>query len=348
MEINDVLRPIGSALEQLVHGGLTIGPGLLDFGLALLIGLGVLQGLFRGGIRQIGSLLGLFVGARLGITHMDEAGRAVGRVVDLPAELVPYVGFLLVLLSVRLAADLLALLGARGLGWVGFGAADRIIGGALGGFRTALTASIFLTVFGFLGIPDQQTQARSQWYKPVKETLPVTWSVVRSVIPEIGRLSNLPDNLSTAMQSTFRETSGYGGASGPTTGESGGPWQVPTSPDTRPPSPEPGPPSPKTGPNGTLSEAVGNGIEKLIEKGNELGQRLGEDLSRDHWWNRPGERMGTGDRPGRYPKQERPLPRRYGRSGGRAGPPRRASPPPPARPYPNRRPLPSRNGSGGN
>jgi hypothetical protein len=105
------------------------------------------------------------------------------------------VGFLVVFAVVQLGVRGTSMAVGHVIEMAGLTSANRAAGGAFGAFKAALVASILLTVGGEVGIPDRQARAESKWYRPVQQTLPITWDILNSVIPEVGQLSEVKRNL---------------------------------------------------------------------------------------------------------------------------------------------------------
>lgn len=202
-----------SGLDFSAFGGSGFGitPEMLDAGVFVLVALGVVQGFFRGGIRQISGFVGLVLGIKIGLEQMHQAGSWAAGHVDFASALEPYVGFVLLFFLVRMAVYLIGFTVLWVVGLFGLQIVDKMAGSALGAMKTALTISLFFVVFGYLGIPDASVRSESRFYATIHGTLPRAYSVVRTIIPDLGRLEDLPQDIVAMMKEQF--TGGVVGSS---------------------------------------------------------------------------------------------------------------------------------------
>lgn len=195
--VEGAVQSLWNGLSNLATGGvgLEIGGGMLDLILLGVIGLGAIRGYMRGGVEQIGSLLGSVIGIWMGVRHASEGAAAFESFASVPSELEAPIGFLIVFGVVQVAVRGISMMTGHVIDLAGMASANRAAGGAFGAFKAALMASILLAVGGKIGIPDRQARIESKWFRPVQQTLPATWGVLRSVIPEVGRLSQVKQNV---------------------------------------------------------------------------------------------------------------------------------------------------------
>jgi uncharacterized membrane protein required for colicin V production len=188
--------------------------GVLDLILVGGIVLGAVQGYMRGGVELIGSMLGVVIGGWAGATKAEKGAELVQQYVDIPEQTEVLMGFVVVFFAVQLMARGVTIALSHGAGLLGMGLPNRIAGSALGGFKAAITASIVLAIAGQLGLPQPQTRVESQWYQPVRQTLPVAWNATRDVFPGIGRLSSTPDRVFQAVREGIRKEANEGSSIG--------------------------------------------------------------------------------------------------------------------------------------
>ena len=149
------------------------------------VALGAYRGYKTGVLRQAVSILGWFVGFVLALQLMDAAGQALEASLPVDDTLAPVVGFVLVLVGVRLGLFLVrqaveSILDAFHLSFV-----NRAGGGVAGAFQGVLVASLLFLVLGALGVPSQETRRASASYAPVAEVLPQTWDAVAEHVPPL-------------------------------------------------------------------------------------------------------------------------------------------------------------------
>lgn len=193
--VEGAVQSVWSSLSNIVTGGIGMGGGLLDVILLGVIGFGAIRGYMRGGVAQIGSLLGYAAGIWMGSRHASAGAAVIENYVRVPSGLEMAVGFLVVFAVVQLGVRGTSMAVGHVIEMAGLTSANRAAGGAFGAFKAALVASILLTVGGEVGIPDRQARAESKWYQPVQQTLPITWDILNSMIPEVGQLSEVKRNL---------------------------------------------------------------------------------------------------------------------------------------------------------
>jgi membrane protein required for colicin V production len=154
-----------------------------------LVLVGVAAGAYRGYktgvLRQVIAIAGWFVAFILALQLMQAAGRVLVASLPVDEHLAPLVGFLLVLVAVRLALFLArqaaeSILDAFHLSFV-----NRLGGGAFGAFQGVLIVSLLLLVLGYLGVPQEQTRRASAAYEPVAAVLPETWDAVAEHVPRV-------------------------------------------------------------------------------------------------------------------------------------------------------------------
>lgn len=193
--VEGAVRSMWNSLTSLVTGGIGMGGGLLDLILVGAVGLGAIRGYMRGGVTQIGSLLGSVIGIWMGARHASQGAAVIEHYASVPSGLETPIGFLVVFAVVQVAVRGTSMAVGHVIEMAGMTGANRAAGGAFGAFKAALIASILLTVGGEIGIPDRQTRAESKWYQPVQQTLPVTWGVASNVVPGMSPLSEVKQDL---------------------------------------------------------------------------------------------------------------------------------------------------------
>lgn len=168
--------------------------------------LGAYRGYKTGILRQTIAILGWFVAFVLALQLMQPAGRAL--VVSLPVDenLAPLVGFLIVLVAVRLvlfiarqAAE--SLLEAFRLSFV-----NRLGGALFGAFQGILVISLLFLVLSYVGAPAPATRRASAAYGPVAAALPETWDALAEHVPRLRTAAEqfgrrVEDELSSWAQS---------------------------------------------------------------------------------------------------------------------------------------------------
>lgn len=193
----------GSSALSMSFPTFSVGSGVLDTGIVLLLLIGGVQGYLRGGVRQVTGLAGWLLGVTAGLKYMDGFGKGVQGVVTFPDEMVGVVGFAAAFLLVRIIAYSAGTAALIALGWMGLRIVDRVAGGALGGLKSGLTLSLFLTVAGYVGLPGDVAQTESRFYDEVKALMPWTYGVTRGLLPDIDPLRAVPHQITDVFNRSF-------------------------------------------------------------------------------------------------------------------------------------------------
>lgn len=181
----------------------SLGPGVLDTGIVVLLLVGGVQGYLRGGVRQVTGLAGWLLGVTAGLKYMDGMGKGVQSFVTFPDEMVGVVGFAAAFLVVRIVMYSAGTAVLTAMGWMGLRIVDRLTGGALGGLKSALTLSLFLTIGGYVGLPDGATQTESRFYDEVKSVMPWAYGMARGILPDIDPLRAVPHQIIDVFNRSF-------------------------------------------------------------------------------------------------------------------------------------------------
>ena len=160
--------------------------GTIDIVILIVIFIGLGRGFTTGGIRQVFSLVGLVVALVLAARMMEGVSGGIGDRVGVPPSMKPLLSFVAVFLGVQGAVYLLGRLFESVLQALSLGILNRLLGGAIGAFKAALLLSVLFFVGGYLGLPAQQSQEQSMFYRPIYDVLPSTWRMVSGRLPNIA------------------------------------------------------------------------------------------------------------------------------------------------------------------
>ena len=148
----------------------------LDLIILCLAGIGLVKGLFDGCIKQVVSLIGLYIAACSASGVADRVEKYVAKLNFLPdygVDMVSWlIGFMFIIgLFILIGNALNKFLGATPLGVI-----NHLFGGIIGVLIMSIFTSLLLNVVGYLDqksllIP-RTVQAESKLYIPVKEILP--------------------------------------------------------------------------------------------------------------------------------------------------------------------------------
>ena len=147
--------------------------------------MGAYRGYQTGVLRQAISIFGWFLAFVLALQLMDSAGGLLVMSLPIDRTLAPLVGFVIVLVSVRLIFFLLrqaaeSILEAFRLSFV-----NRMGGALFGAFQGVLVISLLFLILGYVGVPERDTRRSSATYTPVAAALPETWDALAEHVPTL-------------------------------------------------------------------------------------------------------------------------------------------------------------------
>lgn len=148
-------------------------------------GFGAYRGASTGILRQIASIVGWVVAFVLALQLMEPAGALLVQSLPVAEALAPLVGFVLVLLFVRLAFYGISRVAESVLNALRLSLLNRLGGGLFGAFQGVLVASLLFLVLGALGVPDGPTRRDAAFYRPVAAALPEAWDAVARHLPQV-------------------------------------------------------------------------------------------------------------------------------------------------------------------
>ncbi len=162
--------------------------GNLD--LVILVGLviGLARGFSTGGIRQLFSLAGILFAFVFAAQLMRSVGDRLAGSAGLSPGLAPIVGFIAIFLVVQVAAYAVSRLLETFLKALKLGIVNRVVGGAIGGFKAMLVLSLAFFAFGYVGIPEPASRDASLFYHTVSAILPGTWNYISARLPLLNRI----------------------------------------------------------------------------------------------------------------------------------------------------------------
>ena len=159
--------------------------------LLILVGLtiGLVIGLRSGLVKQVLSFVGMLAAFVLSLHLMKPVGEMAAGSLGISEDIAPIVGFVLVFLAVQVAVFGLTRLLEAVLGALKLTGLNRVLGGAVGAFKACLVLSVAFLVFGYLGVPADDTRDESALYAPVSTILPQAWGFVSDTFPQVARIS---------------------------------------------------------------------------------------------------------------------------------------------------------------
>lgn len=161
---------------------------ILDLIILGMLAVGMIVGLRSGLIKQVASLVGLVLAFVLGLQFMHPVGATAVESLGVSESLGPLLGFVLVFLGVQVAVFAVVKIVEGLIGALKLSSVNRVLGGAMGGFKAALVLSVAFLVLSNLDIPDANARSSSRLYVPVSSVVPETWEFITGEFPAVKQL----------------------------------------------------------------------------------------------------------------------------------------------------------------
>jgi membrane protein required for colicin V production len=154
--------------------------------LAFFVILGITKGLFR----EVFGLVGFLGGIVVGIIFTGPLSNWLApKISSIPYIIIPIISFLLLFLSVYLLSRLLAgwfssVFEALKLAWL-----NKLLGGAIGGFKGAILISLLLVFLSVLPVQSflNPIKEKSYFYNPLQNLLPSLYSLFSSSSTDLNK-----------------------------------------------------------------------------------------------------------------------------------------------------------------
>ena len=166
-----------------------LGMELLDIIILVLIGIGVIQGLMKGFLKQLFAIVGLVAGLLIARSLYNVVAMQLETIFGTSITIAQIVSFILIwvivpLLCIMVANVLTKALNAICLGWI-----NRLLGGLFGALKVLLLIGLGIYVFEYLDpkgeIIGKTKKEKSALYKPVKEFTNIFFPVLKNMTDKI-------------------------------------------------------------------------------------------------------------------------------------------------------------------
>jgi membrane protein required for colicin V production len=163
---------------------------LLDGFILVAVAGGLVRGLMLGAVRQVTSLVGVLVAFVAAVQWMRPLGTLLQDVTSLSDDMAALVAFVALFAGIQIVVSILTRLVESMLEVLALGLVNRVAGGLLGAFKSALLLSVLFLVLAAVELPDDQAREDSQFYTYVAPLLPQTWNAAADTFPNLRRLSD--------------------------------------------------------------------------------------------------------------------------------------------------------------
>jgi len=167
-----------------------MGFSLLDGFIVVILAAGLIRGFTVGAVRQIASLLGVFLALLVSAQLMHPIGGLLVATIGLSEAAGPIVGFVALFVGVWLLFVVLSRLLEHLIETLSLTLVNRAAGGLVGGLKAALLLSVLFLVLSQVEMPDRETRHQSVLYGPVASALPKTLEVASDYLPAAKRMSD--------------------------------------------------------------------------------------------------------------------------------------------------------------
>ena len=162
---------------------------VIDIIIIILIGVGVIQGLMKGFLKQLAAIVGLVAGLLIARALFGVVAEHLVNALGTSVTIAQILSFILIwvivpLLFILVASVLTKALDAVKLGWI-----NRLLGGLFGAIKVLLRVGLAIHVFEYIDpkseIISETKKESSALYNPVKEFTDVFFPVLKNVTDKI-------------------------------------------------------------------------------------------------------------------------------------------------------------------
>lgn len=162
---------------------------IIDIIILVLVGVGVIQGLMKGFLKQLATIVGLVAGLLIARALFGVVAEHLVNFLGTSLTIAQILSFILIwvivpLVCVMIASVLTKALDAINLGWI-----NRLLGGLLGAVKIILLIGLAIHVLEYIDpkseIIGETKKEASALYKPVKEFTDVFFPVLKDVTDKI-------------------------------------------------------------------------------------------------------------------------------------------------------------------
>ena len=162
---------------------------LLDIVILILIGVGVIQGLMKGFLKQLAIIIGLVAGLLIARALFGAVAEHLVVTIGTPITIAQILSFILIwilvpVLCIFVASILTKAMDAIKIGWI-----NRLLGALFGAIKVMLLIGMVIHVLEYLDpkseIISETKKAASTLYNPVKEFTNVFFPVLKDVTDKI-------------------------------------------------------------------------------------------------------------------------------------------------------------------
>ena len=162
---------------------------VIDIIILVLIGIGVIQGLMKGSIKQLAAVVGFVAGLLLARALFGTVAEQLAPALGTSITIAQILSFILIWVAVPIGCSLIASVLTKALNVINLGWLNRLLGALLGAVKVMLLVGIGIYVLEYIDPKSEMiskaTKEASLLYSPMKEFVEQCLPVVKGVTDEI-------------------------------------------------------------------------------------------------------------------------------------------------------------------
>ena len=163
--------------------------GIIDIVILLLVGIGVIQGLMKGAIRQLASIIGLVAGLLLARTLFGLVAERLAPVLNTSITIAQVISFVLIWVAVPLGCSLIASVLTKAFNAIHLGWLNRLAGALVGALKVLLLIGLAIHVLEYIDpkseVITKTNKNASTLYIPVRNYSDLFFPMVKGAVDQI-------------------------------------------------------------------------------------------------------------------------------------------------------------------
>jgi membrane protein required for colicin V production len=162
---------------------------VIDIIILILIGVGAIQGLIKGSIKQLAAIVGFVAGLLLARGLFGVVAEQLAPALDTSITIAQILSFILIWVAVPIGCLLVALVLAKALDVVNLGWLNHLLGAMLGALKVMLLVGLGIYVLEYIDpkskMVSKSTKRTSLLYSPMKDMVNQCLPVVKGLTEEL-------------------------------------------------------------------------------------------------------------------------------------------------------------------
>lgn len=162
---------------------------IIDIIILILIGVGVIQGLMKGSIKQLAAIVGFVAGLLLARGLFATVAEYLAPALKTSITIAQILSFILIWVAVPIACSMVASVLTKALEFVNLGWLNRLAGAMLGAVKVMLLVGVGIYVLEYIDPKDEMisktTKKASVLYTPMKDLVNQCLPVIKGVTDDI-------------------------------------------------------------------------------------------------------------------------------------------------------------------